>query len=451
MPEVQKVSGIISISEQVSRRVSEIKNISQLKSILEESQGETVSDLVETILGGAAILESSDVHLEPEEKKAKLRLRLDGILWDVISFDLKTYQSLLSRLKLLAGLKLNVRNRSQDGRFSITFGEEDIEIRASSLPADYGETVVLRLLNPRDLIDLEAMGLRPDLLETFSKEIEKPNGMIIVTGPTGSGKTTTLYGFLKKINKPELKIITIEDPIEYRLPGISQTQVEPQKESGISVSGQGFIARQPGYTFANGLRAIVRQDPDVILVGEIRDLETAQIAIQAALTGHLVFATLHTNDAAGTIARLQALGEKPVNIAPAVNMIIAQRLVRRICAHCGQKTAASKADLEKLQSELKTLAGHIQYPPLDKNLKILKEKGCNQCNQSGYKGRVAIFEAFLIDDEMEKLILQSPSIVELKEKAIKKGMVTMRQDGFLKVLDGVTTLEEIERMAGVGE
>ena len=254
--------------------------------------------------------------------------------------------------------------------------------------------------------------------------------MIIVTGPTGSGKTTTLYAFLKKIQKPEIKIITIEDPIEYHLKGISQTQVAPKK----------------GYDFASGLRAIVRQDPDVILVGEIRDLETAEIALQAALTGHLVLSTLHTNDAAGTVTRLLSLGAKPVNIAPALNMAIAQRLVRRVCKKCSELKKVSPADLDKLKKGLKGLPSSIEIPELNEKLEIPKIKGCPECNDTGYKGRVAIFESFLTDPELENFILSSPSISALKEKAIKKGMVVMYQDGLMKVLKGLTTLEEVERV-----
>ena len=255
--------------------------------------------------------------------------------------------------------------------------------------------------------------------------------MIIVTGPTGSGKTTTLYAFLKRIKSPEVKVITIEDPIEYHLKGISQTQVAPEK----------------GYDFANGLRSIMRQDPDAILVGEIRDLETAKIAIQSALTGHLVLTTLHTNDAAGTIARLMNLGAKPANIGPAVNMIIAQRLVRKICKKCAKLEKASILEVEKLKKGLKGLSKKISYK-IDSDLKILKPNGCNNCNNTGYKGRAGIFEAILIDDAMENFILKNPSIADLRKAAFKKGMATMKQDGLLKVLNKETSIEEIERVAG---
>src|SRR3989344_3894682 len=274
----------------------EIKNISELEKSIEKTANTKITDLLEVIFGGAVELDASDIHIEPEEKESKVRIRIDGVLQDVAKISKETSQSALSRIKLLAKIKMNVSDRPQDGRFSLAFfsqqkKEVPIEIRVSTLPAENGESLVLRILNPKNLMTLEGLGLRKNLLNLFRKEIKKPNGMIIVTGPTGSGKTTTLYAFLKEVQKPEIKIITIEDPIEYHLPGISQTQVKKDK----------------GYDFASGLKSVMRQDPDVILVGEIRDLETVNTALQAALTGHLVFTTLHTNDAAGTIARLISL------------------------------------------------------------------------------------------------------------------------------------------------
>jgi type II secretory ATPase GspE/PulE/Tfp pilus assembly ATPase PilB-like protein len=403
----------------------EIINITVLKRELESVLGKEISKILNVILVGSIKLNASDIHIEPKENEAKLRIRLDGILQDVLVFDLKIYEALLSRIKLLSGMKLNISDRPQDGRFTVLAEKTTIEIRSSTLPAEWGESIVMRILNPKALISLGELGLREDLLKIFKGEIKKPNGMIIVTGPTGSGKTTTLYAILKEIQSPELKIITIEDPIEYHLEGITQTQVDPKS----------------GYDFANGLRAIVRQDPDVILVGEIRDLETAQIAIQAALTGHLVLTTLHTNDAAGTVARLIALGEKPVNIAPAINMAVAQRLVRKVCKKCAILDRPSDEEFEKIKEGLKNLNIKIS-----KDLKIKKAKGCEDCNFTGYRGRTGIFEAFLVDDEMEKFILTSPSISELREMAKKKGMVTMYQDGLLKVIEGITTIEEVERV-----
>jgi type IV pilus assembly protein PilB len=420
----KKIVGEVKISKEILEK--EVRNILVLKREIEAVLDKEITKILDTILGGSIKLEASDIHIEPKENEAKLRIRLDGILQDVLIFDRKIYESLLSRIKLLSGMKLNIFDRPQDGRFSVLMEKLAIEIRTSTLPAEWGESIAMRILNPKSLISLGELGLREDLLKIFKREIKKPNGMIIVTGPTGSGKTTTLYAILKEIQNPEIKIITIEDPIEYRLEGITQTQVDPKA----------------GYDFANGLRAIVRQDPDVILVGEIRDFETAQIAIQAALTGHLVLTTLHTNDAAGTVARLVALGEKPVNIAPAINMAVAQRLVRKVCKKCSVLEKPSKEEFEKIREGLKNL--NVKIP---KDLKIKKAKGCEDCNFTGYRGRTGIFETFLVDDEMEKFILTSPSIAALKEMAQKKGMVTMYQDGLLKVIEGQTTIEEVERVA----
>ena len=416
-----------NISGEIRASSRGIKNLSELKEKIEKTSSLKITDLLDVIFGGTADLDASDIHIEPGAEKAKIRLRIDGVLQDVAELDRATYQSVLSRIKLLAKIKMNISDRPQDGRFSILLSsgqktEFPIEVRVSTLPAENGETLVLRVLNPKNLIGLGDLGLRKDLLNLFRKEIKKPNGMIIVTGPTGSGKTTTLYAFLKEVQKPEIKIITIEDPIEYRLPGVSQTQVKGKE-----------------YDFASGLKSIMRQDPDVILVGEVRDLETVNTALQASLTGHLVFTTLHTNDAAGTIARLISLGANPSNIGPAINLAVAQRLVRKICRKCGTLRAPSAEELQKIKTGLKKVP---------KNIKIPQIRGCAYCNGMGFKGRVGIFEAFLIDDEMEKFILTSPPISALKEKAIKGGMTTMKEDGLMKVLDGITTLEEVERVAG---
>lgn len=432
MPE--KIVGEVRVSQSILNIAREIKNVSSFREEIEKNLEKSTTEALDVVLSVSINLDASDIHIEPTEENAKIRLRLDGILQDVTVLDKKIYESLLSRIKLLSGIKLNIADRPQDGHFTAALDDKGraIELRASTLPAEFGESIVLRILNPKSLVSIKALGLRNDLLSVFSKEIKMPNGMIVVTGPTGSGKTTTLYAFLKEIQNPEIKIITIEDPIEYRLEGITQTQVNKSK----------------GYDFANGLRAIVRQDPDVILVGEIRDLETASIALQAALTGHLVLTTLHTNDAAGTVARLQALGEKLINIAPAINMIIAQRLVRRVCKICSKMESPSPEILDKLKKELDEVPSKIKIPKLDENLKIPRIGSCKDCNFTGYRGRTGIYEAFLVDDEMENFILTEPSIAGLKEKAIKKSMVTIKQDGLMKVLEGITTIEEVERVTG---
>ncbi len=440
MPEnTKKITGEVKISpERFNLFQKEIKNISSFKKVLEKYLIKNATEILEVILGGTISLSGSDIHIEPEEKKVKLRIRIDGILLDVIFINPQTYKLLLSRIKLLSGIKLNITDRPQDGRFSIIIPNKKkevkpllIEIRTSSLPTEYGEGLVMRVLNPKSLIDLEKLGLREDLLTLFKKEIKKPNGMIIVTGPTGSGKTTTLYAFLKKIKNPKIKIITIEDPIEYRLEGMSQTQIAPEK----------------GYDFASGLRAIVRQDPDVILVGEIRDSETVNIALQAALTGHLVFSTIHTNNAVGTIPRLTNLGARLFDIGPAINMVIAQRLVRKVCPKCRKLEKIPPHFLKKIKTSLRKIPSRIKIPKIGPNTRIPRAVGCSECNFTGYKGRIGIYEAFLVDAKMEKFILKKPSVAQLKEKAIKNGMVPMYEDGLIKVLEGITTISEIERVA----
>jgi len=428
---MEKITAQIEISENTAFNIKRnVENISDLKDEIEKVLGKETSKIIETIFAGSIHLNASDIHIEPEEEKVKIRVRIDGMLHDVLFIETKLYLSLLSRIKLLSGIKLNITKKAQDGRFTVLYNGKKIEIRTSALPCKYEESVVMRILNPKKLIEVEELGIRKDIFNQFKKEIKKPNGMIIVTGPTGSGKTTTLYAILKRIQNPEIKIITIEDPIEYHLKGISQTQVASDK----------------GYDFLNGLRAIVRQDPDVILVGEIRDYETAKIALQAALTGHLVLTTLHTNDTAGTIARLQSLGEKAINIGPAINIVVAQRLVRKVCKKCATFVSPTKEELEILRKELPALKKGIKIPKLDKDLKIAKVNGCKACNFTGYKGRVGIFEFFLVDDKMENLILKSPSMADLKKAAQKEGMVLMREDGFIKVLEGETTIEEINRV-----
>ena len=427
---LKKVFGKIEISR--SSLPEKVKNVPEFAKAVSRFLDKNVSQVLEVIFIGSIDLDASDIHFETEEQGVKIRLRIDGVLQDLVSIAREDYKSLLSRIKLVSGVKLNISDRPQDGRFSIVEDKTEIEVRTSTLPSEYGESVVLRVLNPKSLISLEQLGLRNDLLQIFRQEIAKPNGMIIVTGPTGSGKTTTLYAFLKEVQNPGIKVITIEDPIEYRLEGISQTQVEPSK----------------GYNFASGLRAIVRQDPDVILVGEIRDLETTEISLQAALTGHLVFSTLHTNDAAGTIARLIDLGTTPPSVASAINLIIAQRLIRKVCQKCVSFKPASPALIEGIRRSLKGLPKNINIPSLSKQMKVPVIKGCQDCGFTGYQRRLGVFEAFLIDEEMERFILTAPPTSALRDKAIEKGMVTMYQDGLMRVVQGLTTIEELERIIG---
>ena len=414
-------SGIVELEEKIGKIEAEIGDFSDLKARIGKAD---TTEILEIIFAGALKTEASDIHFEPEEKGVRLRFRIDGVLQDAVRFEKKNYPALLNRIKLTAGLKLNIHGRPQDGRFTIRQKETDIEVRVSALPGAYGESIVMRMLDPRAIKkNLEELGLRDDLLEEVKKQLKKTTGAILTTGPTGSGKTTTLYAFLNSANEPGIKIVTIEDPIEYRIQGIYQTQVEPEK----------------GYDFANGLRSIVRQDPDVILVGEIRDAETAEIAMRAALTGHLVFSTLHTNDAAGTIPRLIDMGVKPQIIAPAVNMAMAQRLVRQLCMECRKKEKASPEEMEKMKKVLKDIP---------RDTELYRPKGCKKCGLTGYRGRIGIFEAFLIDAEIEKLILKTPSISEIRDVVIKKGMKTMLEDGYLKVIRGITNIAEVERVLG---
>ncbi len=423
--------GVASIQEsEISELQKEIKDIANLKDKLTKM---SVTQALNVLVAGALAINASDIHLEPEKDVVRLRYRIDGMLQDIVDLSKKDYPQILSRIKILSGLKLNIHATPQDGRFTLRQASYEIEVRISILPGAYGENIVMRLLDPRKIRQkLEDLGMRDDTLATIKNLLKKTTGAIITTGPTGSGKTTTLYAFINQINAPDIKIITIENPVEYHITGISQTQVDPAA----------------GYTFANGLRSIVRQDPDVILVGEIRDAETADIAMQAALTGHMVFSTLHTNDSAGTIPRLIDFGVNPVTIAPATNAAMAQRLVRRLCAQCKKKTIVADGDLVLLQTHLKPIITTFKLPSLDKSLEIYYPQKCKDCNFTGYSDRVGVYEVMVIDPELEKLIISSPSITDIKNFAIKKGMVTMLQDGFLKILQGMTSIEEVMRVIG---
>jgi len=447
----KEITGKVEIAGEVLEKLKkEIKSLDDIKKQIEKTPISQASTIVEILLAGGLQTNASDVHLETETDKTNLRYRIDGLLQDVVFLSPKIYHFVLNRLKLLAGMKLNVHDTAQDGRFTIAIDKTDMEIRVSCIPSAYGENIVMRILNPKAIaLGLEDLGLRPDILEIIQKEIQKPNGILITTGPTGSGKTTLLYAFIKKVNKPEVKIITLEDPIEYHLEGITQTQVEAKKDYASAKNLQ--IETESGYTFAKGLRAILRQDPDVILIGEIRDEETARIAVQAALTGHLVFSTLHTNDAAGAIPRFFDIGVAASNLASALNLIMAQRLIRKVCQKCRQAVSPSEAQLSEIKKTLTGLPKQVKRPTLDKKLKIYQAKGCSQCNQTGYQGRIGIFEMISINEEMEKLISASANHLQILKKAREQGMVSFYQDALLKALEGITTLEEVERVIGSQE
>ncbi|MEK7062801.1 MAG: GspE/PulE family protein [Patescibacteria group bacterium] len=433
-------SGALDISNDEILKITEsIKTIEDVKKLIEEvlSQRKSyrISRILEIILAGAISLGASDIHMEPEESYVRMRYRLDGVLNNILDLDYETYKLLNSRIKLTSEMKLNIRNKAQDGRFSIKIRDEEIEVRSSLIPGAYGESVVLRVLNPNAIsVPLEELGINEKLLTIILRELSKPNGMMLNTGPTGSGKTTTLYAFLKKIHTPDIKIITIENPIEYHLPGIVQTQTDDSH----------------GYTFLEGLRSALRQDPDVIMVGEIRDRETAEIAVNAALTGHLVFSTLHTNDAAGTFPRLVDLGVNPKIIASAMNIAMAQRLVRKLCLVCSKEASPSDEDKKIIQKIIATITDKDYLTGLDIN-KIKEPVGCDKCNFSGYKGRTGIYEAILTDEKIEKIIKEDPSQREINAAATEQGILNMKQDGIIKVLKGITSIVELSRVIDLSE
>ncbi|TSC70201.1 MAG: Uncharacterized protein CEO12_516 [Parcubacteria group bacterium Gr01-1014_46] len=427
-------SGALDISnEQITEFLAKVQSIPDVKNlineVLEMKKSYRISRIMEIILAGALSTNASDVHLEPEKDYVRLRYRLDGMLTDILDFDLETYRLLLSRIKLISNLKLNLGG-AQDGRFSIKIKESEIEIRTSLLPGAYAESIVLRVLNPNSIsVPLNELGINQKLLDVIFHEITRPNGMILITGPTGSGKTTTLYAFLKKIHTPEVKIITIENPIEYHLPGIVQTQTDEKK----------------GYTFAEGLRSALRQDPDVIMIGEVRDAETASIAVNSALTGHLVFSTLHTNNAAGTFPRLIDLEVNPKILSSAIVLAMAQRLVRKLCTNCRKQVELEGVDKETIQNIVNEIEDKNYLKGLSLDT-VWQAVGCEKCNMLGYKGRIGIHEAIVMNETIENAIKENPSEREIKKAAKTQGLLTLVQDGVVKVLDGTTTLDELKRV-----
>lgn len=399
----------------------------------EEQVKLNASRLLEIIFGAAMHYKASDIHLEPEEHFLKLRFRVDGALQDILHFKNILHHTLTMRIKILSKMKLNVETAAQDGRITFYYLGKPIDVRVSVLPSAYGEEIVMRLLGTGATnLKLKDLGFVGQAKDTVERAIQKPNGMIITTGPTGSGKTTTLYAFLNELNKPGVKIITLEDPVEYKLEGIVQTPIDHTHD----------------FDFAKGLRAILRQDPDIVMVGEIRDQETAETAMQAALTGHMVLSTLHTNDAAGAIPRLLNMGIKPFVAAPALTVAIAQRLVRRLCQNCKKPAKLSPTVMEKIQSLLKSLpaSANINLPT---NLVFYHSGGCEQCQHLGYKGRIGIYEVLENTEEVQQLIFAAnASMSAFKKLAISQGMITMAQDGLLKALEGITDVEEVFRVAG---
>ncbi len=432
LPKIRKyISGVEISPEAFDRFKNEIKDY---KSLNKKVNDVNISDVVTLLLATAVKTGASDIHIEAEEKGIVIRLRIDGVLQEAATIEKSKWKKIVSRMKLLAKVKINITEKPQDGRFTIFLNDDKIDIRASFLPTAYGESVVMRLLKSSSIgLPFEELGLTSEAFKILNREIKKPNGLILTTGPTGSGKTTTLYAILNKLNSPETKIITLEDPVEYKLEGVNQSQVDESKK----------------YTFSQGLRSILRQDPDIVMVGEMRDLETSEIAIQASLTGHLVLSTLHTNDAAGVIPRLVELGVKPFLIVPSVNCIIGQRLVRKLCEDCKKKHKLSSEEEQKIKKILAIISPRSGVEiPSDLPSVYGPGEGCLKCNGLGYKGRVGIYEIFTMSNDIKKLTVDGSPAFKILEQAIEGGMITMLQDGVLKVLEGKTSLEEIFRVIG---
>lgn len=409
----QGISGLIDLK----KRIAEINT----------------TEIFNIIVAGAVKTKASDIHIEPEKDAVRLRYRIDGVLQDIVKFPKNVHKTIISRIKMLAKMKLNISDVPQDGNFNVNLENNALNIRVSILPASYGESVVMRVLSENAQgVQLDQIGFNQYYLEKIQEQITKPTGMILTTGPTGSGKTTTLYSFIQRINQPGVKIITLENPIEYRVDGVTQTQVDQNEE----------------LTFANGLKAVVRQDPDIVMVGEIRDHETAETAIQAALTGHMVFSTLHTNNAAGAIPRLLHLGVNPALIGPSINAVIGQRLVRRLCEHCKEEYVPAQETIDKIKAAVANIPKNSSMKFPERIEKLYRSRGCSKCNFIGYSGRVGLYEIFTMTPNIEKIVLANISTADMMAAARKDGMITMEEDGLLKALDGVTSLEEIRRVTG---
>lgn len=432
LPKVKAEKGGVEIKEADLEKFQQA--ITNYKSLNEEINKVNISDLVTLMLATAIKVKGSDIHIEAEENGVAIRIRIDGVLQEAANIDQQKWQKIIARLKILARVKINISDTPQDGRFTVYLSQKHIEVRCSFLPTAYGESVVLRLLDSAAAaVNFSDLGLRPEVLPILQREIAKPNGLILAVGPTGGGKTTTLYAILNNLNQPGNKIITLEDPIEYKLPGINQSQVDSKH----------------GYTFSAGLRSVLRQDPNIVMVGEIRDLETAEIAVQSSLTGHLVLSTLHTNDAAGTIPRLVDLGVKPYFLVPSINAIIGQRLVRKLCPQCRQEHKLKEEEIEQVNKILGVISpkAQVNVPSVLPTI-YQAGPGCLSCNGIGYQGRTGIYEIFTLSDKIKQLTSEQASSFKILQQAVESGMITMLQDGVLKVLDGITSLDEVYRVIG---
>lgn len=422
----QEIVGEVGQAVKETEEFTKTKTVDS-KDIAQIIKEAPVAKIVSTILEYAVTSRASDVHIEPQEDRIRVRYRIDGILYDRLSLPKSVQEAVISRIKILSDMKIDEHRTPQDGRFNFRVEDKEVDLRISVLPTVFGEKIVMRLLRKSGGVpSLEELGLSGPSLKNLETSMLRPHGIIIVVGPTGSGKTTTLYSVLNKLNTTRVNIMTLEDPVEYQMPGINQVQINPAV----------------GLTFATGLRAFLRQDPNIILVGEIRDNETTELAIQAALTGHLVFSTLHTSNAAGALPRLVDLGAERFLLASTMTAVLGQRIVRQICTHC----KVSYTPLPQIVAEMRNVLGKL-FPPANGELKLYKGKGCDECGGSGYLGRVGIFECLPVTDKIATLVLGDTDSSTIEKEAIAEGMITMKQDGYLKVLRGVTTVEEVLRVA----
>ena len=445
----KKIKPFIALPEEVSRAIGERfgQNLTtEVTAALKESgtapegktldvtkDGETIrrepiAKIVSTILEFAIRFRASDVHIEPEEDKTRVRYRIDGILHEKLILPRSVHDALVSRIKVLTDMKIDEKRLPQDGRFNFKTDGQEVDLRVSCLPTVHGEKIVMRLLKKTGGVPTMAeLGLRGRGLKNLEDAILRPHGIILICGPTGSGKTTTLYSILSKINTTKVNIVTLEDPVEYQIPGVNQVQVNPAA----------------GLTFASGLRSFLRQDPNIIMVGEIRDRETTDLAIQASLTGHLVFSTVHTKSASQALPRLIDMGAEPFLLASTMTAIVAQRICRRVCQNC-KETYEPPAEV---QQDIKKVLGQLYQAKLSEKLTLAKGKGCTECNNTGYFGRIGIFEVLPVTEKVARLIIERAAAMDLEKVAVEEGMVTLKQDGYLKTVEGITTLEEVLRVA----
>ena len=422
-----------SLSTEVTQALKETGEEKPAMVVDAENVGEVIREapiakIVVTLLEFAIKSRASDIHIEPLEDKTRVRYRIDGILQEKLILPKGVHDAVVSRIKILGGMKIDERRVPQDGRFNFRADGQVVDLRVSSLPSVHGEKIVMRLLKKSAKVpSLTDLGLRGLALKNVEKSMVVPHGIVLITGPTGSGKTTTLYSILSRLNTQRVNIVTIEDPVEYEMPGVNQVQINPAA----------------GLTFASGLRSFLRQDPNIIMVGEVRDEETADLAVQASLTGHLVFSTLHTNDAAGALPRLLDMKMEPYLLASSMTCVIAQRVVRKLCPYCRQEYLPAP----EVEKNIKQRLGRFYQPKTQ--LKLYRGKGCSRCGQTGYFGRIGIFEVLVVTEKISRLILERAVSSEIEKQAVKEGMLTIIQDGYLKVLEGITTIEEVLRVAEI--